>query len=364
MATIAKTLSELADYVHGQVIGDGQVVIDKVAPIDEAGSGAITFLAHPRYQHYLVNSSASAIIVSPGVIKETPAQPGKGYLETSNPYLAFAKILQLFNAPPRLSQQVSSLAHIETSASLGEEVTVFPHVFIADQVKVGNRTVLYPGVFLGAGSEVGEDCVLHANVVIRDGCRVGNRVILHPGVVVGGDGFGYARDGSARVKIPQVGVVKIEDDVEIGANTTIDRATLGQTVIGRGTKIDNLVQIAHNVTIGENSVIAAQAGIAGSTRIGNNVTLAGQVGVVNHIEIGDGATIGPQSGVPQSVAPGAVLSGGIAAAPHHEWLKVMALLPQLPKLWSLVRALEKQLSELVRGGDRDHRSHVGRQRDT
>jgi UDP-3-O-[3-hydroxymyristoyl] glucosamine N-acyltransferase len=172
---------------------------------------------------------------------------------------------------------------------------------------------------------------------------VGNRSILHPGVVVGSDGFGYAREGNVRVKIPQVGIVKIEDDVEIGANTTIDRATLGQTIIGRGTKIDNLVQIAHNVTIGANSVIAAQAGIAGSTRIGQSVTLAGQVGVVNHVHIGDGATIGPQSGVPRSVAPGAVLSGGIAAAPHHEWLKVMALLPQLPKLWTLVRALEKRI---------------------
>lgn len=349
MATVAKTLSELADYVHGKVVGDGQVVIDKVASIDEAGPGAITFLANRRYQQFLLTSSASAIIVSAGVVKNPRAQPGRGYLETSNPYLAFAKILQLFNPPARQSRQVSALATIDASASIGAEVTAFPHVFVAERVKVGNRTVLYPGVFLGAGSEVGEDCVLHANVVVREDCRVGNRVILHPGAVVGSDGFGYAREGGARVKIPQVGIVKIEDDVEIGANTTIDRATLGQTVIARGTKIDNLVQIAHNVTIGENSVIAAQAGIAGSTRIGNNVTLAGQVGVVNHIQIGDGATIGPQSGVPQSVAAGAVLSGGIAAAPHHEWLKVMALLPQLPKLWNLVRGLEKQIAELVRG---------------
>jgi UDP-3-O-[3-hydroxymyristoyl] glucosamine N-acyltransferase len=343
VATVAKTLSELANHVHGKVVGDGQVIIDKVAPIDEAGSGAITFLAHPRYQQFLVKCSASAIIVGPGVAKEALTQPGKGFLETSNPYLAFAKILQLFNAPPPLNQQVSSLACIEVSATLGDGVTVFPHVFIGERVKVGSRTVLYPGVFLGAGSEVGDDCVLHANVVIREGCRVGNRSILHPGVVVGSDGFGYAREGNVRVKIPQVGIVKIEDDVEIGANTTIDRATLGQTIIGRGTKIDNLVQIAHNVTIGANSVIAAQAGIAGSTRIGQSVTLAGQVGVVNHVQIGDGATIGPQSGVPRSVAPGAVLSGGIAAAPHHEWLKVMALLPQLPKLWTLVRALEKRI---------------------
>jgi UDP-3-O-[3-hydroxymyristoyl] glucosamine N-acyltransferase len=179
---------------------------------------------------------------------------------------------------------------------------------------------------------------------------LGDRVILHAGVVIGSDGFGYAGRGNDRVKIPQSGIVVIEDDVEIGANTTVDRATLGRTTIKQGAKIDNLVQIAHNVTVGEFSVIAAQAGIAGSTRIGKNVTLAGQVGVVNHIEIGDGAIIGPQSGVPQSVPAGAVLSGGIAAAPHHEWLKVMTLLPQLPKLWSSVRRLEKQLAHLLRTG--------------
>jgi UDP-3-O-[3-hydroxymyristoyl] glucosamine N-acyltransferase len=207
---------------------------------------------------------------------------------------------------------------------------------------------LYPGVFLGDGVQLGEDSVLHPNVVIRDGCRIGNRVILHAGVVIGSDGFGYAGRGESRVKIPQAGIVVVEDDVEIGANTTVDRATLGQTVIRRGAKIDNLVQIAHNVIVGENSVVAAQAGIAGSTKLGKDVTIAGQVGIVNHIQIGDGATIGPQSGIPKSVPPGAVLSGGIAAAPHAEWLKVMTLLPQLPKLWSSVRNLERQVAQILK----------------
>jgi UDP-3-O-[3-hydroxymyristoyl] glucosamine N-acyltransferase len=185
-------------------------------------------------------------------------------------------------------------------------------------------------------------------------------VILHAGVVVGSDGFGYAGAGSSRIKIPQTGIVVIEDDVEIGANSTVDRATLGRTVIRRGAKIDNLVQIAHNVEVGEHSVIAAQAGIAGSTRIGRNVTLAGQVGVVNHIEIGDGATIGPQSGVPRSVPPGAVLSGGVAAAPHQEWLKVMTLLPQLPALWSAVRRMERQLGRLLAAAKREGADDAGR----
>jgi UDP-3-O-[3-hydroxymyristoyl] glucosamine N-acyltransferase len=347
VATVAKTLWELADYVNGKVVGDGQVVIDRVAPIDEAAGGAITFLANRRYQTFLLRSAASAIIVAPGII--TNPQPGKNYLEAADPYLAFAKILQLFNPPDRHNGQISALAYVDSSARIGKAVTVFPHVFIGAQARVGDRTVLYPGVFLGTASEVGEDSVLHANVVVRDHCCVGNRVILHAGTVVGSDGFGYAREGDRRVKIPQVGIVRIEDDVEVGANTTVDRATLGETVIGRGAKIDNLVQIAHNVTIGENSVIAAQVGIAGSTRVGTNVTLAGQVGVVNHIHIGDGATIGPQSGVAQAVPAGAVLSSGIPAAPHREWLKVMVLLPQLPKLWSLVRGLEKQVSDLIKG---------------
>ena len=167
-------------------------------------------------------------------------------------------------------------------------------------------------------------------------------------MVIGSDGFGYAGRGESRVKIPQVGIVVIEDDVEIGANTTVDRATLGQTVIQRGAKIDNLVQIAHNVIIGEHSVVVAQAGIAGSTKVGKHVTIAGQVGIVNHVEIGDGAMIGPQSGIPKSVPAGAMLSGGLAAAPHHEWLKVMTLLPQLPKLWASVRVMERQLSQLLK----------------
>jgi UDP-3-O-[3-hydroxymyristoyl] glucosamine N-acyltransferase len=231
-------------------------------------------------------------------------------------------------------------------------------VSVCAAATVGDGSVLYPGVFVGEGARIGVDCVLHPHVVVREQCRVGNRVIVHAGAVIGSDGFGYARDGDIRVKIPQIGIVEIEDDVEIGANTTVDRATLGKTVIGRGTKIDNLVQIAHNVTIGEHSVIAAQAGIAGSTRVGRAVTLAGQVGVVNHISIGDGATIGPQSGVAQSVPPGAVLSSGLPAAPHQEWLKVMTLLPQLPKLWRLVRRLDKQLANIGKQRDRGGRDHA------
>jgi len=350
----SKTLSELANHVGGKVIGDGNVVIHKVAPIGEAVAGDITFLANPRYQKYLSDCQASAVIVGP----ETTSRMGDcsaslSFLEAPNPYVAFAKVLQLFHPAQQFDGAVSPAAHIDDTAVVAEGVTIFPNVFVGHETKIGAGSVLLPGVYLGAEVQVGSGCVLHANVVVREGCRIGDRVILHAGVVVGSDGFGYAGGGATRIKIPQIGIVVIEDDVEIGANTTIDRATLGKTVVGRGAKIDNLVQIAHNVVIGEHCVVAAQAGVAGSTKLGKNVTLAGQVGVVNHIEIGDGAMIGPQSGVPKSVAPGAVLSSGVAAAPHHEWLKVMTLLPQLPSLWSSVRRLEKEVARLLKGREKE-----------
>ena len=350
---IPRTLSDLASHVGGKVIGDGSVVIHKVSAIDRAGPGEISFLTNPRYQRLLPQCRASAVIVAPGVVSQSDSSAALSYLETVDPYIAFAKILQLLSTAPTYSRTISVAAHVESSAVIAPGVTVFPNVYIGARAHIGPDAVLFPGVYIGADVEVGAASMLHPNVVVRDGCRVGERVILHAGVVIGSDGFGYAGAGAGKVKIPQVGIVVVEDDVEIGANTTVDRATLGQTVIGRGAKIDNLVQIAHNVVIGEHSVVAAQAGIAGSTRLGKNVTLAGQVGVVNHIEIGDGATIGPQSGVGQSVPAGALLSSGLTAAPHREWLKVMVLLPQLPKLWSTVHSLEKQLARLITSSKKD-----------
>jgi UDP-3-O-[3-hydroxymyristoyl] glucosamine N-acyltransferase len=357
---ISKALSELANHVGGRVIGDGGVAIDKVAAIDEAAPGAITFLANPRYRKFLPQCRASAVIVGPGIADETATGGGNlSFLETADPYLAFAKVLQLFAPAPQFNGTVSPLAWVDASAAIGERVTIFPGVFIGPEARVGAGSVMFPGVFLGPAVQVGRDCVLHPNVVVREECRIGDRVILHAGVVVGSDGFGYAGRGAARVKIPQTGIVVIDDDVEVGANTTIDRATLGKTVIGRGVKIDNLVQIAHNVTIGDHSIVAAQAGIAGSTQLGKNVTLAGQVGVVNHITIGDGAIIGPQSGVAKSVPAGAVLSSGIGAAPHHDWLKVMTLLPQLPSLWSAVRRLEKEVARFLKSSAKESERDAG-----
>jgi UDP-3-O-[3-hydroxymyristoyl] glucosamine N-acyltransferase len=348
-----KTLAELAEQVGGRVIGDGRIVICKVASIEEAGPGEITFLATPRYQRLLASCKASAVIIGPGIVTESPSERRREYLEASDPYVAFAKILQLFNPLPSHSEHISSQANIDPAADLEVGVTVFPYVFVGRGTHVGTGTVLYPGVFLGEQVQIGQDCVLHPNVVVRDGCRIGSRVVLHAGVVIGSDGFGYAGEGDQRVKIPQVGIVEVEDDVEIGANTTVDRATLGRTIIGRGVKIDNLVQIAHNVVVGENSIIAAQAGIAGSTRIGKDVMLGGRVGIINHLTIGDGARIGPGSGILRSVPPGVMRSSGIDAAPHREWLKVITLLPQLPRLWTSLRHLEKKVSTLVKSSNKE-----------
>jgi UDP-3-O-[3-hydroxymyristoyl] glucosamine N-acyltransferase len=363
VTTVRKTLAELADLVGGRVIGDQDVEIWRVASIEEAGPGDITFLAHVHYRSYLKGCRASAIIVGDEAPVKTPVESGRGFLRVSRPYVALAKILQLWNPPPRYDPQISPLASIDPTAVLAEGVTVFPYVYVGKGVEVRRGTVLFPGVFLGDGAQVGEDCALHPHVVVREGCRLGNRVILHAGVVIGADGFGYAGEGKDRIKIPQVGIAEIEDDVEVGANTTIDRATLGRTVIGRGSKIDNLVQIAHNVVVGEHGIIGAQAGIAGSSRIGNEVVLAGQVGVVDHIEIGDKAKIGPQSGIARSVPPGALLYGGLEAAPHREWRKVMTLLPRLPELWDSVRELERRVSALVLREKKGAKSHARRKRD-
>ncbi len=348
MTPPVKTLAELAREVGGDVVGDGEVKLHRVASIEEAGPGEITFLANPRYYARLAACRASAVIVAPNVVsRAAPNSPEKNYLEVADPYFAFAKIHQLFNPAAHDRPNISAGAHIEAGAAIGDDVTIFPLAYVGKRTRIGARTVLYPGVFLGEGVEVGDDCELHPNAVVRYGCKIGNRVILHAGAVIGSDGFGYAGAGAGRVKIPQAGIVEVQDDAEIGANTTVDRATFGRTVIGRGAKLDNLVQIAHNVVVGENTIVAAQAGIAGSTRIGKNVTLAGQVGIVNHLEIGDEAVIGPQSGVGRSVPRGAKLSSGLHAAPHQEWLRVMTLLPRLPELWALTRRLERKLADLL-----------------
>ncbi len=333
-------LAELAERVGAELRGNPDLEITAVAPLDQAGPGEVSFLANPKYRAQLAESRAGAVLVAPG-----DAVPGRACLVSANPYLAFARAVALLHPEHRPAAGVAPGAQVHPEAELDPEVAALPGCVVAEGARVGAGTVLYPGVYLGRGARVGRDCLLHANAVVRERCVLGDRVILQPGAVVGSDGFGYARDGARQVKIPQVGIVVLEDDVEVGAGTTIDRAALGETRIGRGTKIDNLVQVGHNVRVGEDCLLVAQAGVAGSTRLGNRVVLAGQVGVAGHIGIGDGAMVGAQSGVASDLPPGAAVSGS-PAFDHREWLKAQPVLRRLPELRRQVQELERKVREL------------------
>jgi UDP-3-O-[3-hydroxymyristoyl] glucosamine N-acyltransferase len=337
---VKKKLRELAQWVDGTVVGDGEIEISGVAAIEEAQAGEITFVANPKYLPKLSKTHASAIIVSKEV-----TQADKPLLCVTNPYLAFAKILTLFSHKPYQPKGIDSNTWISPTAKLGKDLTFYPFVYIGDRCSIGDRVTLYPGVYVGEDSSIGEDSILHSNVSIYSGTILGKRVILHSGVVVGSDGFGYVKEGKKNVKIPQVGRVEIEDDVEIGANTTIDRATLGKTIIRRGVKIDNLVQVAHNVAIGENSIIVAQVGISGSTKIGSNVTLAGQVGVVGHVEIGDNVMVGAQAGVTHDL-PANQGYVGSPALPHREFLRAITVFPKLPEMRKTLIEIEKRIKKI------------------
>lgn len=335
-----KKLKELALYVDGTIVGDGGIEISGVAAIEEAKAGEITFIAHSKYLPNLDKTHASAVIVSKEV-----TQADKPLLCVTNPELAVAKLITLFSLNPYQPKGIDPNAWISPTAKLGKDLTVYPFVYIGDRCSIGDRVTLYPGVSLGEDSSVGEDSVLYPHVSVYSATIIGKRVILHSGVVVGSDGFRYVKEGKRNVKIPQVGIVEIEDDVEIGANTTIDRATLSKTIIRRGVKIDNLVQVAHNVVIGEDSIIVAQVGIAGSTKVGSNVTLAGQVGVAGHIEIGDNAMVGAQAGVIHDL-PGNQGYHGSPALPQRDYIRAITTLPKLPEMKKTLLDLEKRIQKV------------------
>jgi UDP-3-O-[3-hydroxymyristoyl] glucosamine N-acyltransferase len=333
-------LALLAERLSCALQGDGSVEVTRVRGLEEAGPGDLTFVANPRYLGKLSSTRASAVIVSPKTPCPLPS------LISENPYLAFAHAVAALHPAGRPAPGVHPSAQVDPTAVLGEGIHVGAFAVLGPRVRVGARTTIRPQVVLYEDVSVGDDCVLHSGVQVREGCRLGHRVIVHNGAVVGGDGFGFAKDEAGRYhKIPQVGIVVVEDDVEIGALTAIDRAALGETRIGRGTKLDNLVQVGHSVTIGEDTVIAGQVGIAGSTRVGNRVTLAGQVGVVGHVEIGDDVVVTAQSGVPGSLPSGTVLSGS-PGIENRAWLKSSAVFARLPELQRRVRELERALEAL------------------
>lgn len=337
-----KTLKEIAKIIDGEVKGDENTVITGVCGIKEACEGDITFVANPKYISFMEKTRASAIITS----KEITQNATKPIVRTADPSLAFAKILSLV-VPNEVShpQGIHPTAILGKNVKLGRDVAVGPYTVIEEGVSIGERTIIYAGCFIGYRTTIGSDTLIYPHVSIRERIALGNRVIVHSGTVVGSDGFGFATIKGLHHKIPQVGTVIIEDDVEIGANVTIDRARFDKTFIGKGTKIDNLVQIAHNVIIGENSIIVAQAGISGSTTIGKNVTLAGQAGLVGHITVGDGATVAAQGGVTKSISPNTLVSG-YPAKPHDIAKRVNACVQNLPRLYQTVNELKKKIKEL------------------
>lgn len=339
---IEKTLEELAAIAGAGVKGNGKAVITGFASLEDACPGDITFAAEKKYFALAKASKASAII-APVEIEGV-----ENILLAKNPQLAFVKAVEALSPQVRPEAGISPRAEVHAGASIGAGVSIQSFCVVEDGAEVGEGTILYPGVHIGAGAKIGSGCVLYQGVAVREGCVLGNRVIIHCNSVVGSDGFGYVRDRAAYVKVPQKGIVRIEDDVELGACVTVDRATLGETVIGRGTKIDNLVQIAHNVRIGEDTIIVAQAGIAGSTKIGSRVQLGGQVGVAGHITIGDEVGVGAKSGVVSDLPSRAVFSG-IPAIPHGEWLRSQTVIPKLPELKKKIAELEKRLKELEEG---------------
>ncbi len=337
---MGKTLSEIAAYLQATVVGDGSVEIRDIRGLDEAGEGDLTFLANPKYRKKIASTTASAILVSQPV-----EGAGKNFIVVKDPYGALARLLDLFYPEERDFQGVSPDAFIDAGASVAEGATVYAGAFVGRGARIGRGSVLYPGVYLGPGASVGEDSVLYPNVTVYRRCLIGNRVILHAGVVVGSDGFGFANPGVENRKVPQVGIVQIDDDVEIQANTTIDRGTLGKTWIQRGAKIDNQVQIAHNVVVGENSIIVAQVGISGSTRLGKRVIIGGQAGLVGHINVGDNVMIAARAGINKDIPPSRIMSGA-PAIPHQEWLRLNAHIMRLPEMHKTILELRRKVEEL------------------
>ena len=333
-------LTEAARMVGGKCVNGEDFVVTGINSLDRAGPSEISFFSDRRYGERLRNTRAGALLVSK-IIEEFKGPQ----VVTPNVQLAYVKIAGFFAPPPSRHPGVSEDAVIGGDCTLGEDVSIFPMVHVGDGCIVDDGATLFPGVVLDKGVKVGKRSILYPNVTVLRDCVIGNDVIVHAGTTIGSDGFGFVRDGTSSVKVPHTGIVQIDDHVEIGANNCIDRAAFGKTWIKEGVKTDNLVQIAHNVEIGEHSIVVALAGISGSSRLGRGVLIGGQVGVNDHIEVGDGAMIGPQSGVAKSVPAGGIFSGTPAIS-HRTRLKNEAVISRLPQLKDRLRELEKRVQEL------------------
>jgi len=334
------SLSEIAGIVDGKVVGDDLMVVNGINSLDAARPGEISFFSDTRYKESLADTKASAIIV----LKETNLFDGPQVV-VANPVLAYSKVAGLFAASVPMHPGISDQAIVHESSSIGKDVSIYPMAYVAEEAVIGDSVILFPGVFIGNRVKIGKRTVIFPNVTILHDCLIGNDVIIHAGTVIGADGFGFTRDGPDIVRIPQIGFVQIDDEVEIGANNCIDRAAMGRTWIQRGVKTDNLVQIGHNVVIGEDTLVVAQAGISGSVNIGREVVIGPQVGLKDHIDIGDRVMIGGQSGVAKSISPGQVVTG-YPAIPHRLWLKTAGLVSRLPEINERLRHFEKRVAEM------------------
>ncbi|HPP07632.1 MAG TPA: UDP-3-O-(3-hydroxymyristoyl)glucosamine N-acyltransferase [bacterium] len=340
------TVKEIAQLVGGEIVGDPDTVITDVSGIKEAKKGSVTFVANPKYLVLLKSTQASAVIVSKN--NHYSVNSDITLIKVENPSLAFSRIIGLIGPEPiKFKPGIHPTAVIGKNVKIGKDVSIQPYTVIEDNVVIGDRTVIGACGYIGHYTKIGDDCFIYPHVIIRERITIGNRVNIHSGTVIGGDGFGFATVKGVHHKIPQIGTVEIGDDVEIGSNVTIDRARFEKTYIGNGVKIDNLVQIAHNVVIGDNTIIVAQVGISGSTRIGKNVIIAGQAGLIGHIEVGDNAIIGGKAGVTKNVPPNANVSG-FPAREKWEDMKCAAYLRRSPEIFKRITELEKRIAQLER----------------
>ena len=334
---------QIADYLKGEIVGDPSVTVSNFSKIEEGKAGTISFLANPKYTPYIYTTEADIVLVNNDFVPEKPIKAT--LVKVPNAYAALASLLEMVNSATPRKSGLEEMSFVSPTATLGEEVYVGAFAYIADNVKIGSKSVIHPQVYVGDNVTIGEECILYPGVKIYSNCVIGDRCIIHSGAVIGADGFGYSKESEAYHKIPQIGNVVIEEDVEIGANSTIDRAVMGSTVIRRGVKLDNLIQIAHNCDIGEHTAMAAQVGVAGSTKIGENCVLGGQVGIGGHITIGKNSQVGAQSGIISNTKEGSEIMGS-PAIPVKSFFKSSIIVPKLPDMYRQLNAMEKELAEL------------------
>lgn len=340
------TAQQIASFVGGEVEGNPNASVTTFAKIEEGVPGALSFLANPQYEQYIYNTKSSVVLVNKDFHLKSAVETT--LVRVDNAYESVAKLLTLYESMKQKKTGVSDKAYISPTAKIGEDCYVAPFAYIGDNVVVGNGTTVHPNAVICDNASVGEDCIIYPNVTIYHDCKIGNRVILHAGAVIGADGFGFAPTANGYDKIPQIGIVTIEDDVEIGANTCVDRSTMGTTIIRKGVKLDNLVQIAHNVDVGSHTVMSAQVGVAGSCKIGEWCMLGGQVGVAGHITVGDRTYAGAQSGIPggRMIKNGNCTVMGYPAIEQKNFARSAAVYKNLPELVAQVNELKKEIEEL------------------